>query len=98
MDKEQLRKHILATYGGDEKLKESAQAHYGHLPAFKGFTFEVKSINEEARTMDAIASTPLADRIGDVMHADGWELKNFLKPLAPLFVTILSLYFLITVS
>ena len=45
----------------------------------KLINFEVKNINEDERTFDAIASTEARDRDGDIIRAAGWKLTNFRK-------------------
>src|SRR5690242_17390230 len=41
------------------------------------FTTQVRSIDEEARTMEFVASTESVDRYGDIIRTDGWKLDNF---------------------
>lgn len=38
-----------------------------------------KEIDEEARTLVAYASTPVVDRIGDLIAPNAWQLDNYLK-------------------
>lgn len=38
---------------------------------------EVKSINEETRTLTGIASSESIDRYGDIIKQEGWDFKNF---------------------
>jgi HK97 family phage major capsid protein/HK97 family phage prohead protease len=40
---------------------------------------ELKAIDEEKRTITAVASTETPDRFGDVVKSNGWELDNFKK-------------------
>lgn len=40
---------------------------------------ELKQIDEEKATLDAVFSTGKEDRHGDVVLQDGWDLKNFKK-------------------
>lgn len=49
------------------------QKEYMQLPV------EVKSIDKEAGTLEAIFSTQDTDRHGDVVLQDGWDLTNFKK-------------------
>ena len=39
--------------------------------------WEIKSVNREARTFWAVASTEEKDRDGDVISSKGWDLKHF---------------------
>lgn len=48
-------------------------------PVWKSFTAEVKDFNDEHRSFTAIASTESQDRMGDILRASGWQLKNYLK-------------------
>lgn len=48
----------------------------------KGFSthdVEIKSIDTEKKTLEAIFSTQGVDRHGDTVMQDGWDLKNFKK-------------------
>jgi HK97 family phage prohead protease len=46
--------------------------------------FVMKSLNEDARTMEFIGSTATEDRYGDSITQAGWVLENFLKcPVVP---------------
>lgn len=45
--------------------------------AFMQLPVEVKSIDKEAGTLEAIFSTADVDRHGDTVQQDGWDLKNF---------------------
>lgn len=48
--------------------------------------FKVGNFNDDERTFEAVASTPVVDRQGDVIQQDGWVLDNFIKcPVIPLF-------------
>jgi len=40
---------------------------------------EIKAIDEDAHTVDAIVSTESVDRDGDILRVAGWDLKNFRK-------------------
>jgi phage head maturation protease len=60
-------------------LSEEGQGAAPVEPIRKGFDCEIKSINEEERSLTAIASTESVDRDGDVIRASGWKLKNFKK-------------------
>jgi len=40
---------------------------------------EIKSISDEERTLEAVASDETKDRYRDIIRADGWDLKNFKK-------------------
>jgi len=39
----------------------------------------IKITDEDKRTFDVVASDESVDRYGDIVRADGWELKNFKK-------------------
>ena len=46
--------------------------------------FQLKSINDEDRTIEFVGSTAAVDRYGDSIIQAGWELKNFLQnPVVP---------------
>jgi hypothetical protein len=46
--------------------------------------FQLKSLNDEDRTIEFVGSTKTEDRYGDVIEQAGWELGNFLKnPVIP---------------
>ena len=45
----------------------------------KTVDFEVRAVDKEKRTLTAIASTETKDRLGDIIRAKGWQLKNFKK-------------------
>ena len=45
----------------------------------KLINFEVKNINLDERTFDAVASTESVDRDGDIIRSSGWKLTNFKK-------------------
>lgn len=40
---------------------------------------EIKALEEDRRTIVAVASTESPDRANDVIRADGWSLGNFMK-------------------
>jgi len=40
---------------------------------------EIKSVNKDMGTLDAIFSTQDVDRHGDVVMQEGWDLKHFKK-------------------
>jgi len=48
-------------------------------PIWKSFTAEVKDFNDDTRSFTAIASTESQDRMGDILRANGWQLKNYMK-------------------
>lgn len=54
------------------KLKKGIKS-YASLPV------EIKGINKENYTLDAIFSTQDVDRHGDTVMQDGWDLKHFKK-------------------
>lgn len=43
----------------------------------KVYRAEIKAIDEDAGSVDAVVSTGSVDREGDVIRADGWDLENF---------------------
>lgn len=45
----------------------------------RNFAIEVKTVDKENGTLEAIFSTQDEDRHGDVVMQDGWDLKNFKK-------------------
>ncbi len=46
---------------------------------YRTIPFEIRSIDTEARTFQAVASDPTVDRHGESISQDGWELGNFIK-------------------
>ncbi len=48
-------------------------------PITKTYDCELKDFNNNERTFTAIASTESVDRDGDILRANGWNLKNFKK-------------------
>jgi hypothetical protein len=52
--------------------------------SYQQITFQLGNFNDEERTFQAIASTPIVDRQGDSIDQSGWDLTNFLKnPVVP---------------
>lgn len=50
----------------------------------KQLAVKIQDVNEQARTFWAVGSTETRDRQGDIVHADGWLVDNFLKnPVIP---------------
>jgi HK97 family phage prohead protease len=50
----------------------------------KTIPFEIKNMNDEERSFDAVASNEDIDRDGDRIMAAGWDLDNFIKnPVIP---------------
>lgn len=46
--------------------------------------FEMKSLNDDERTIEFVGSTATRDRYGDSINQTGWELGNFVKnPVIP---------------
>lgn len=43
----------------------------------KGYAFQVKALDEVARTVSFVASTEAVDRVGDSIKTDGWRLDNY---------------------
>lgn len=51
---------------------------------FQEITFSIGKFDDENRTFQAIASTPVVDRQGDSVQQDGWYVENFLmNPVIP---------------
>jgi len=49
------------------------------MKKYEIFGVEIKTVNEEKGTLEAVFSTQNEDRHGDVVMQDGWDLKNFKK-------------------
>lgn len=78
--KEKLHDALLARMQKSmpEKTVKDILDKYGHPIAFKTvYTEKILKINEAERSFPAIASTASQDRIGDVLHSDGWDMKDF---------------------
>lgn len=64
--------------------KEESEKDPALRKQFQQITFSLGKFNDEQRTFQAIASTPLVDRQGDSIDQDGWMLDNFIKnPVIP---------------
>lgn len=51
---------------------------------FQEITFQFNNFNDDLRTFEAIASTPVQDRQGDSVLQNGWFVDNFIKnPVIP---------------
>jgi hypothetical protein len=51
---------------------------------WRTLNFQIKDIDEEARTFTAIASDDSTDRHGENIEQSGWDLENFIKnPVVP---------------
>jgi hypothetical protein len=48
-------------------------------PIFRAVNTQLRSLDESARTIDFVSSTETADRYGDVIRVNGWQLGNFQK-------------------
>ena len=48
-------------------------------PITKFYECEVKEFSEADKTFTAVASTETIDRDGDILQANGWQLKNYRK-------------------
>lgn len=60
-------------------LKDKDVEMEGGKKITRDFDCEVKSIDEEKYTLEAVASTASVDRYGDVVEQESWDLKKFKK-------------------
>ncbi|MBW1777363.1 MAG: HK97 family phage prohead protease [Deltaproteobacteria bacterium] len=67
-----------------ELLKAAAESEGPAPRLYKDIGVSIKEVDDASRTFTAVASTEDVDRDGDMIRADGWNLKEFKKnPVIP---------------
>src|SRR5665647_892485 len=73
-------------FGKSIKIEQKLEDLDGAKPASirTVIPFELKSLDEETRTIEFIGSTASEDRYGDSITQAGWDVGNFIKnPVVP---------------
>ncbi|MDQ0672945.1 HK97 family phage prohead protease [Pseudarthrobacter siccitolerans] len=84
---EQDREQATASvFGKSVRIEQKLEELEGKKPETirTVIPFQIKSLNEDDRTIEFIGSTKAKDSYGDVIEQAGWELKRFLgNPVVP---------------
>ncbi len=83
---EERKQGNALVFGKSVKIEQKLEELEGVSPATIRTTipFQLKSLNDEERTIEFVGSTKAKDRYGDVIEQAGWEIGNFLgNPVVP---------------
>jgi HK97 family phage prohead protease len=76
---EEHKKSVGVLLGDNYEINLSTGEEKEMIPIKKFYEMELKDFNDEERSFEAVASTEAVDRDGDIIRANGWKIKNYIK-------------------